>query len=310
MPFQLLDLEVDEIAFVDKGAGVGVKVALFKRRKESHVNELAAKMLKALTAIKADEKILAKFEDLAKQGVTLEDIKAKLTVEEWEVLMMALAEAAAPTGEATPGEMTVAGEGDESEREKDEHEDEDEDEEPEKTDHGEDDEDEEEMAKHTKELEKNREDLAKAQARIEKLEKAARFEKFLKEADAFKYAPGTTAEIAKQLMHADDVESTDKDLAKSMRTTIEMAHEERKSSMLLKSFGSGTPDLEDDNSIHGQLVTKAATISAEVRKSSNGKPLTKAQAYMAACKENPDLYRRLSDENRMRAMGNPGDRND
>ncbi|NIM50404.1 MAG: hypothetical protein GTO22_14335 [Gemmatimonadales bacterium] len=300
MPFQLLDLEVDEIAFVDKGAGVGVRLALFKRRKESHVNQLVDKMLKSLTAAKADPAALANFETLAKQGATLDDIKAKLTVEEWEVIMTALAEAAAPAGESTPGEMTEAGEGDESERE-----------DVEAGDTGDvakpdlpiEEEEEEMTAKHREELDKNREELAKAQERIASLEKAARFAKFQKTAEKYSYAPGSVDQIAKQLMHADDVRrSGDEDLAKSIEQTIEMAHEERKQSKLLKSFGSGAPDLSEDDSVRAQLTAKAEQIRADMAKSKDGKRLSKAQAFMVACQENPELYNQLASERRMNAM--------
>lgn len=309
MPFDLLDLVVDEIGFVDKGAGIGVTVNLFKRRKTEVSVDRVALFFKTMalagvnvpTLLKmfegSDEALIKKMtpsEDVLKQA-TLDDIKAKLTVEEWEVILTALSGAAAPPGEETPGEATAAGEAEQDQPSADAPA-------PEEIAAQSGHEEEPEMPK-TKALEKKLDDMEKARKadaeKITKLEKAARFAKYRTEATTLKYAHGSQDEIAKNLMAADDI--ADKEVGKSIRKSIEKSHEERKASRLLEPFGSGLPNMGEDATIHQQLTLKAGELM-KVRKGRNDKPLTKAAAYQLACKENKELYNQMVAERRERML--------
>lgn len=298
--FELQDLAIEEVSLVDKGAGVGVRVQMFKRA--APASEDGVKLRDLLDALKKSDnatvtkaidaaekagdvsitKVLTgeragpvgeKLVDLAKmgEGISLDDIKAKLTVGEWEVLLDALAQAGAPAEEPPPDggseppaeEVEAMEDGEEM---------------PPKM------EEDPEMAT-TKAKKAYEEELRKRDERIAKLEYETRLAKFEKRAAEYEYASGTYESIAKELMKAADLRAQgDEELAKSIEDRIKREHELAKESALLKGIGSPRAG-------KGGEGDPVALIKAQARELRKGAGAPKSGvALLKACRENQDLY--------------------
>lgn len=317
--FGLFDIELDEVSLVDKGEGRGVRVTMFKRRADDapEVDGVLIDIIKLLATsadpvAKAagvalekakpttidDVAALAKSDlakaalvkvrtvaEVKKQGLTLNDIKAKLTVEEWEVLMQALAQAGAP-GEGAPAEPAkegdkpagppmmpgppgAGGEMDETQKLK-------------------------------KQLEASEAERKAAAERIEKLEKAQKelTEKqrlttaIAKAEKEFPLVAGTAESIAKRIILADDLRAQGSaEMADDIMKSLARENELAKASGLLQPGGSVRKG-DDKSPLH-----KLREERQKVRDANTG--LSNIEVMKRAVERNPDAYREYYTERRI-----------
>jgi hypothetical protein len=285
--YALNDLVIKEVSFVDVGAGVCVPVALTKAR------ENAMKGLKAIIAKIADPKKRAEIEakievaqkakDVAKGEVlTLADVQEALTPELFAVVLQAIESSAMMSGNppAPPAEPPTEG-GDGLELAKALK-------------------DELAKAKKATELaekqrEEQREETRKMATRLEAVEKERHFEKALSTVRKdLAGLPGEEKAHAEALMALDDIERFAKqgmpvvisaEVAKHLRTTLEMAATAIGQGDLLKTFGGGRGAVTKDP--RGELEKLAKGLMDKDPK------LTEHQAMAKAYRDRPDLYQAL-----------------
>jgi len=254
--FKLLNLEIEEVSFVDKGAGIGVTVRLFKRNR-LEVHPMLDLLKKCLANVKDASKraqLEAKLKDVSK-AATMEDIKAKLSAEEWDLIMASIAPP--PTTEPSPegGAADPKKPADPA------------------------------MEMQMKALQKRADEqqaeLAKARSELAEVQKRERLEKYRQEADKFEFAPGSRDDIAKQLMAADD--NADKELGAAQRKLVEQAHEAVKSSETMRAQGSSRGG--DTSSASAKLKKAAEKIVTD-----SGGKVGMAKAMKQAAEADPKLH--------------------
>lgn len=305
--YELQNLEVEKVAFVDKGAGIGVQVALYKVRGGSRTEDNVNKWLKRLSKIAKRlgvekmallnaalgedgvEKML--FHEVVAKIATMEDIKSKLTAEEWDLIMQHLmpADPALAEDPAAGGEVPPAAPPAPAKRRK--------------ARPVEDDDEDPEIEKLRTDLANVKKSAAAADVKVAELEKASKLTKYLAEAEKhFPFVPGKTEDIAKQLQAADDL--TDKSIGKSMREQMTRTNEAVKQSGIFRSFGSTRKGREDgagdgagaDGSDASAQLDKF--VKGRIEKGAGATSYAKAIAEVA--KENPELYREYYNERRKR----------
>jgi len=257
----LLDLEVEEIAFVDKGAGYAPRIMITKRRPASDADrqEVAKAMtLDEVMASLSDEQkavIMAAIEHA--KMMAGEESKPKIEVEMTDKANMEF------QGEAEKGEMAkplVNGK------------------EPE------------EYMKRLASIEKAREAdrvaLAKAKAEIEVLKHREKIAKYKLEAEQeFAAVPGASTEQVAKLLVACDEASEASDL-RALRGVLKAAHEAVRASELLKQHGATG---------RGPSTSRAAW-DAKVEEIAKRDSITKSKAIVVAMREAPELYTAAREE--------------
>jgi hypothetical protein len=297
--FVLKNLEIDEVGFVDLGAGLGVEIALAKEKAMS-MKDLVSKML-AFVPKEQRGSIEKKLSKIAK-AASMEDIKSKLSAEEWELIQEHLAPPAdEPDGDegddtgddgdgpADAGDPAAADpaadpaappavppkKGAPMKNRK-------------PTTPARDP----EVVRLEKQAKDDRVKLDKALGEVADLQKQARFTKYLDEASKYTHAPANRANIAKMLLAADD--NPDKELGKEQRELVVRSHAALKESKLFKTFGS-TGGEGADGSAEDRLQVIAKGLREKDPK------LTKEKAFLKAAEENPELYLELRDEGKRSA---------
>jgi len=265
--FKLKNMSWDEISLVDAGAGVDVNVALAKARKDPEMKLLPiAKLIKYFP--EADRKAVSKkLEALGKQA-TLADIKAKLTAEEWDVVVAELAAAAMPPEEpdADPGPDVVPEDPEMQKNKKHT-------ETPDAI--------AKERAELTKQLEAQKAENAEIHKRLAAVEKERKIEKYRGEAKTLAaYYPAPTGQVIELLIEADD--HPDKEIGKMRREAILKTSEALSQSKLLAAFGSDAA---------GDAADPEAAMLAKARKKvADGVAKSLPAAIKMVADEDPRLY--------------------
>lgn len=311
--YALTELVVDEISLVDAGEGLGVQIALRKRRPEVNVEfklEQLTAMVDALAQSEQDEtkragivKRKGEVESALKapfakaEVLTLADVQASLPEELWQVVLAAVgnatqaaqaAQSAAPEAETSPGE----------------------DDEPKMMD-GEDDDDPEkgyDMEKVRKMLDAERAERTKLQKELADLRQASRVEKARAlVAEEWGSLPGDRAQLAKARIALDDAVATpgapvvlDAEAAKGLRETLGRVSKALASSSILDSLGTAE-EAEDTKALgtaeakvlkrarqFGEAFAKASRMAIELRKSNP--EMTQDQAVAEVFLQDPDLH--------------------
>ena len=265
---KLIDLEIDEVSVVDAGAGLGVKLTLAKQRN-------------AMTQIR-------------KLG--LEDLKEKLTPDEYALILSAI-EAAADS--ESPEEALEAAESEMTEEEKAEDEDEKEDEakaedeEEEEKAEDKEEEEEEKAAKLRKMVASERLARQGLEKRLADVEKARRIEKTMTRVEkAYAGIPESNRNLVGVLMAIEDIQaakggkvSIDPRVAKTLQNILDRSAAAIASGDLMRSFGSSAEASDDSPDAELQGLAKKL----------NTADMTEAQAYVKACHERPDLYAQVGE---------------
>lgn len=257
----LLDLEVEEIAFVDKGAGLNPRIMITKRRPAS---------------------------DAARQEVrkamTLEEVMASLSDEQKAIIMAAIEHAKMMAGEeskpkvevemADKADMEFEGQAEKGEMAK-------------PLVNGK---EPEEYMKRLETIEKAREAdrvaLAKAKAEIEVLKHREKIAKYKLEAEQeFAAVPGASTEQVAKLLVACDGAPEGSDL-RSLRGVLKAAHEAVRASELLKQHGAAG---------RGPSTSRAAW-DAKVEEIAKRDAVNKSKAIVIAMREAPELYTAAREE--------------
>lgn len=271
--FELTELQIERVGFVDKGAGVSTNVCLSKRAQPpAEVPKMSELLKKILAKIAKEEDRAAITKAIGKAEVTtLTDVQEALTPELWAVVLAAL-EAAATV--QTPDPPAPAPEPKAEDNPDDD---------PDPTVKTDDDKDEATKAL-KKQLDESNKTQAKLSKQIENMEKRERIGKYNLEAAKYPCAFGTPEEIGKRLMAADDM--PDKEMGKSFRESVEREHETRKKSDLLNLYGDGGRggDGPADESPMGKIRATRDRLMKEDPK------LTASVAFGKACKLEPDAY--------------------
>jgi hypothetical protein len=256
----LLDLEVEEIAFVDKGAGFAPRIMILKRRGGDASRQ---EVTKSMTL----EEVMASLSDEQKAVImaALEHAKMMAGEESKPKIEVEMADKAAMEfeGQAEKGEMAkplVNGK------------------EPE------------EYMKRLGQIEKAREAdrvaLAKAQAEIAVLKYREKVAKYRAEAESeFAAVPGaSTEQVAKLLVACDDAaEGSD---LKALRGVLKAAHEAVRASDLLKAHGAPG---------RGPSTARAAW-DMKVEELAKRDSISKTKAIVVAMREAPELYTAAREE--------------
>lgn len=287
--YALNGLTIKEVSFVDRGAGVCVPVALTKRGEHQMkgIKGIIAKIADAQKRAAIEAKIEAADKAKVAKGevLTLADVQAALDEGLWAVVLHAIEAAAmmstAPAAPAAPVEASatdpeapeVPGEMGKALKDK--------------------------LTKLEKEREaaekranEEREVTRKMAARLEAVEKERHFEKAIaKVRSEFAGLPGEEKAHAEALMALDEIERcasqnlpvmVSADVAKHLRSTMELASRAIGHGDLLKSFGSARPALVKDP--RGEIEKVAKALMDKDTK------LTEHQAFAQACRDRPDLY--------------------
>lgn len=257
----LLDLEVEEIAFVDKGAGYAPRIMILKRRA-------------AGDAVRQE----------VKKAMTLDEVMASLSDEQKAVIMAAMEHAKMMAGEeskpkievemADKANMEFEGQAEKGEMGK-------------PLVNGK---EPEEYMKRLSAIEKAREAdrvaLAKAKAEIEVLKHREKVAKYRTEAESnFGAVPGaSTEQVAKLLVACDDApEGSD---LRALRGVLKAAHEAVRASDLLKAHGAAG---------RGPSTARAAW-DAKVEEIAKRDSVNKSKAIVVAMREAPELYSAAREE--------------
>lgn len=292
MIFRLHSIDVEEISFVDKGAGKGVKVKLFKNRKVENMNfkeRLQAAIAKGNIKVVQTLGYVAKRhfpEEIEKLGTInvsekLDEILGKLSEEERTIVEMALAAAAGqlPDMEATPAdnteEVTMQG--------------------------GEDSEEEEERTNKSKKLPdevlKKLEKAEKLEKRVAEMEELEKHRDYISKAKKFGHLPVATEDLAKFLRIMDGTHSTlitkGLDVSEPFVTFLGRVDELLKKSQVFDEIGHGRQ--MDTGSAVQQLESIAKKLKADDPK------MSEAQAFTKACELNPSLYTKHVEEQTRRS---------
>ena len=257
----LLDLEVEEIAFVDKGAGLNPRIMITKRRPASD----------------------AVRQEVAK-AMTLEEVMASLSDEQKSVIMAAIEHAKMMAGEeskpkievemADKANMEFEGQAEKSEMAK-------------PLVNGK---EPEEYMKRLETIEKAREAdrvaLAKVRAEIEVLKHREKIAKYKLEAEHdFSAVPGASTEQVAKLLVACDEAGDGSDL-KALRGVLKAANEAVRASELLKAHGA---------SGRGPSTARAAW-DTKVEEIAKRDSINKSKAIVIAMREAPELYTAAREE--------------
>lgn len=260
----LQELKIDEIAFVDKGVGKGVRVALFKR----NTNKEEIKKMKSL-----------------------EELMASLSEEDAAVVMQAIVEAKKEKETEKAEHDEEKEKGMDEEKEKGMHEDKDKGmhEEKDKGMHY-DKEDEKDVKKRLSVLKS--ENIA-MRDRIAKMEQERERETFIKRAEAYPNVPGfNTEDLGEFLMLIN--KKLPGHLAEKTEGMIKSVNAMGEDSSLLKSFGatgvSRTPA--------GSALATAESMAKNLMQNEPG--LSKAQALNRVWETNTDLRKQYRNERRGR----------
>jgi len=252
----LLDLEIEEVAFVDKGAGHQPRILITKRRVASDAprQEVQKMSLDEILASLSEEQravIMAAIEHakmMASKPMSPEPEKEGVSVE-IEAMMPEPMSKPLVDGKEPEGYMKR-------------------------------------LAAIEKARESDRVALAKARAEIDALRHREKVAKYLGEADRdFAAVPGiSTEQVAKLLVACDDApEGSD---LRAVRPLLKAAHESVRASELLKQHGAAG---RGPSSARAAWETKVSEVA-------NRDKLTKAKAILVAMRETPDLYTAASRE--------------
>lgn len=293
---KLTGLELDEISGVDFGAGKGVDMALSKRRKEE--SKMFGKLIfKALAFVPSEDRaeLMKKLggEDglegrLAKMA-SMEDIKSKLTAEEWDLILADFVPSAVDDAQdaAAPPAAPLPPKGRKSKTTTAK---------AKKDDEDSDDDLDVELTKRDKLIA----DLQKRQEDFEKREKLSKYRTEVATSSFLKFYPGKIEDTAAALVAADD--NTDREAGKRARAAIEKSARALKESSLFKTHGTSrdTDSPSDEGGGTGEDAgpTIMKMIKERVEKSDGKKNFTQALEEIA--RSRPELYQQYYDERRRR----------
>jgi len=252
----LLDLEIEEVAFVDKGAGFAPRILITKRRVASDAprQEVKKMSLDEILASLSEEQravIMAAIEHakmMASKPMSPEPEKEGVSVE-IEAMMPEPMSKPLVDGKEPEGYMKR-------------------------------------LAAIEKARESDRVALAKARAEIDALRHREKVAKYLGEADRdFAAVPGiSTEQVAKLLVACDDAcEGSD---LRAVRPLLKAAHESVRASELLKQHGAAG---------RGPSTARAAW-DAKVGEIAKRDSMSKSKAIVIAMREAPELYTQAREE--------------
>lgn len=280
--YSLCKLSIEEVSHVDKGAGIGVAVALYKHRRKEPNDMNFAKLLAAcllLVPAKDRASLEKKLGDVSKIA-SMEDIKSKLTAEEWDMILSHLTPAAAEAGDPAADPMAADGADPMAPPKKTRK--------VAKAKPVATDEDEDEEGSNVIKLSKV---LEKQAARIVELEKREKLTKYREEAGRVaKFFPASIDDVAAMLLAADEHE--DKAFGKKQRDAIIKASAAIERSDLLGVNGSSRTNEDADK-------TGAAAVIGQIEKTlekSEGKPGDRLKAWQKMAKNNPQAYVEYANE--------------
>ena len=222
----------------------------------------------------------------------LEDLKEKLTSDEYALILSAIEAAAdseSPTEalEAAEAEMTEEDKAEEEDETKAEAEEEDE------TKAEEEEDEEEKAAKLRKMVASERLARQNLEKRLADVEKARRIEKTLTKVEkAYAGIPEANKNLVGVLMAIEDISKAkgepveiDPRVAKTMQNILDRSAAAIASGDLMKSFGSSAEASEDSPEAELQGLAKKLKTP----------DMTEAQAYVKACHDRPDLYAKVGE---------------
>ena len=252
----LLDLEIEEVAFVDKGAGHQPRILITKRRtaRDAVAKQEATMTLEELMASLSEEQravVLAAIEQakmsaMQPEGESDGEAKPKIEIE-----MMQPEAMAKPMIDGKEPEAYMK-----------------------------------RLAAIEKARESDRVALAKARAEIDALRHREKVAKYLGEADRdFAAVPGiSTEQVAKLLVACDDApEGSD---LRAVRPLLKAAHESVRASELLKAHGAPG---------RGPSTARASW-DAKVAEIAKRDSVNKSKAIVVAMREAPELYSAAREE--------------